>query len=105
MYISEDAIQNKRDTDGVNIWYDRGPLCSYNGLFNFALGARGTGKTFNYKCWAMKSDKPFITHTPIKAAIPSIKNKKTNKSNINFIFFTSTIFIPYFFQIIHIFFS
>lgn len=61
MYIGEDAIQDKGETNDVkNIWYDRGPICSYNGLFNFCLGARGTGKTFNFKCWALSSNNPFI---------------------------------------------
>lgn len=35
------------------IWYSRAPLCSRNALFNFCLGARGVGKTFDYKNWAM----------------------------------------------------
>lgn len=39
-----------------NIWYDRGPALSYNALYTFCLGARGTGKTFNYKCWAITKE-------------------------------------------------
>lgn len=39
----------------VNIWYSRNELLSHNGLFNFTLGARGTGKTFDYKLWACTS--------------------------------------------------
>lgn len=35
------------------IWYNRAPLCSRNALFNFCLGARGVGKTFDFKNWAM----------------------------------------------------
>ena len=60
MYISEDAIQDKRNSNELNIWYDRNPICSYNALLSFALGARGTGKTYAFKKWAMKSDKPFV---------------------------------------------
>ena len=60
MYISENAIQDKGQPNDVSIWYNRGPICSYNGLFNFCLGARGTGKTFDYKTWAITSPTPFI---------------------------------------------
>lgn len=60
MYISEDAVQDKGKSNELNIWYDKGPLCSYNGLFNFAIGARGTGKTFAFKKWALTADRPFI---------------------------------------------
>ena len=37
----------------MGIWYDKGLLCSHNALFNFTLGARGTGKTFCFKLWAL----------------------------------------------------
>lgn len=62
MHISEDAVQDKGKSNVVSssIWYNRGPLCSYNGLFNFCLGARGTGKTFDYKKWAVQSPTPFV---------------------------------------------
>ena len=43
-----------------SIWYDKTPLLSRNGLFNFVLGARGTGKTFEFKKWAIKSDKQTV---------------------------------------------
>ena len=79
MYISENAIQDKGESNVVNIWYDRGPLCSYNGLFNFALGARGTGKTFNYKCWAMKSDKPFMWIRRLQEDIDDLLANGANK--------------------------
>ena len=39
-----------------NIWYDKGGLLSHNSLFFFALGARGTGKTFAFKKWALTKD-------------------------------------------------
>lgn len=38
-----------------NIWYSRNDLLSQNGLFNFTLGGRGVGKTFDFKDWAVKS--------------------------------------------------
>lgn len=61
MHISGNAVQNKGETNELKeIWYNRGPICSYNGLFNFCLGARGTGKTFNFKCWAISSSNPFV---------------------------------------------
>ena len=37
------------------IWYNRNELLSHNGLFNFTIGGRGVGKTFNYKEWAITS--------------------------------------------------
>lgn len=46
---SETSEQNK------NIWYNRSELLSHNGLFNFTLGARGVGKTFSFKLWAVTS--------------------------------------------------
>lgn len=39
--------------DEKEIWYNRAPLCSRNALWNFCLGARGVGKTFNFKDWAI----------------------------------------------------
>lgn len=38
-----------------DIWYSRQELLSHNGLFNFTIGGRGVGKTFNYKEWAINS--------------------------------------------------
>lgn len=43
------------DQDKQKIFYDKTPLLSHNGLFNFCLGARGTGKTFAFKKWALTS--------------------------------------------------
>ena len=36
-----------------DLWYSHGPLASHNGLINFTIGGRGTGKTFDYKRWAL----------------------------------------------------
>lgn len=46
------------DTEGL--WYDRAPLCSRNALWNFCLGARGVGKTFNFKNWAMHKEEQTV---------------------------------------------
>lgn len=46
---SETSDENK------DIWYNRSELLSHNGLFNFTLGARGVGKTFSFKLWAVTS--------------------------------------------------
>lgn len=40
--------------DDKSIWYDKGPLMSRNGFINFVLGARGTGKTYCFKKWALE---------------------------------------------------
>lgn len=42
--------------DNSDIWYSHGPLASHNGLFNLTIGGRGTGKTFDYKKWAINKD-------------------------------------------------
>lgn len=43
-------------TTNENIWYDKTPLLSHNALFNFVLGARGTGKTYCFKKWCVQSE-------------------------------------------------
>lgn len=43
--------------DTTNIYYNRGQLLSYNALFNFVIGERGVGKTYQFKEWAIKDFK------------------------------------------------
>ncbi len=57
------------------IWYDKTPLLSRNGLFNFVLGARGTGKTFAYKKWAIKSDKQTVWVRRYQEDIDDLQSK------------------------------
>lgn len=46
------------------MWYDNGRILSYNKLFNFVIGNRGGGKTFNAKKWCIndykKNGKEFV---------------------------------------------
>ena len=35
------------------MYYSRNDLLSYNALFNFVVGERGTGKTYQFKDWAI----------------------------------------------------
>lgn len=46
------------------MWYDNGRMLSYNKIFNFVIGNRGGGKTFNAKKWCIndykKNGKHFI---------------------------------------------
>ena len=46
------------------MWYDNGRILSYNKIFNFVIGNRGGGKTFNAKKWAIndfkKNGKHFV---------------------------------------------
>lgn len=46
------------------MWYDRGRLLSYNKLFNFVIGNRGGGKTYNAIKWCIndfkKNKKEFV---------------------------------------------
>ena len=58
------ATENKwQIVDDINkanhIWYNKTPLMSRNGFINFVLGARGTGKTYCFKKWAL--EKPMQT--------------------------------------------
>ena len=39
------------------MWYDNTRILSYNKLFNFVIGNRGGGKTFNAKNWCIKDYK------------------------------------------------
>lgn len=45
--------QRAVDSDEQGIYYNKTPLLSFNCLWNAAIGGRGVGKTFNYKCWAL----------------------------------------------------
>ena len=46
------------------MWYDNGRMLSYNKIFNFVIGNRGGGKTFNAKKWCIndykKNGKHFV---------------------------------------------
>ena len=35
------------------MYYSRNDILSYNALFNFVVGERGTGKTYQFKDWAI----------------------------------------------------
>ena len=35
------------------MYYSRNDLLSYNALFNFVVGERGTGKTYQFKDWCI----------------------------------------------------
>lgn len=39
---------------GDSIWYDINRIRSYNRVLNFVVGARGIGKTFGFKKWAVE---------------------------------------------------
>jgi hypothetical protein len=39
------------------MWYDNSRILSYNKIFNFVIGNRGGGKTFNSKMWSIKDFK------------------------------------------------
>lgn len=57
------------------LWYDKGPLMSHNGLINFVLGARGTGKTFAYKSWAIKKEKQTVWVRRYQEDIDDLQDK------------------------------
>jgi hypothetical protein len=40
-----------------SIWYDKSEMLSYNKLFNFVLGPRGDGKSYDMKKWVIKDFK------------------------------------------------
>ena len=35
------------------MYYDKSQLLSYNKLFSFVIGARGIGKTYQFKLWSI----------------------------------------------------
>ena len=37
----------------MSVYYDKSKLLGYNRLFNFVIGARGIGKTYAFKSWAV----------------------------------------------------
>ncbi|MFT0899731.1 phage DNA encapsidation protein [Candidatus Methanoprimaticola sp. MG2] len=65
-----------------SIWYDRGPALSYNALYTFCLGARGTGKTFNYKCWALSKDTQTVWIRRTDEDIKDIANEEKFLSDV-----------------------
>lgn len=38
-----------------SFWYDNTKLLSYNKIYNFVIGNRGGGKSYNAKCWAIRT--------------------------------------------------
>lgn len=44
------------EIDHSKLWYDERKMMSYNALFNFILGGRGTGKTYKFKSRAFNKD-------------------------------------------------
>lgn len=63
------------EIDLKKIYYDKSLLLSKNGLFNFCLGARGTGKTYDFKKWALKSDKETVWVRRYQEDIDDLKDK------------------------------
>lgn len=43
----------------MNKYYDKSQLLGYNKLFSFVIGARGIGKTYQFKSWAISD---YLTH-------------------------------------------
>ena len=79
----------KVESSDKDIWYNRSELLSHNGLFNFTLGARGVGKTFSFKLWAVTSPAQTVWVRryveDIKSLIDLVKNKVKEKYNIDLI--------------------
>lgn len=63
------------EIDKKKIFYDKSLLLSKNGLFNFCLGARGTGKTFAFKSWALTSEKQTVWVRRYQEDIDDLKDK------------------------------
>lgn len=57
------------------IWYSRNELLSKGGLFNFCLGARGTGKTYDYKKFALTSEHEVVWVRRYQEDIDDLKTK------------------------------
>ena len=60
------------------MYYSRNDLLSYNALFNFCVGSRGTGKTYQFKDWAIsdfiKNDNQFVYVRRYKTEFKDIYN-------------------------------
>ena len=60
------------------MYWDIGKPLSYNALFNFIVGARGTGKTYGFKQWAikdfLKTGAQFVYVRRYKQEMKDIKN-------------------------------
>lgn len=60
------------------MYWDIGKPLSYNALFNFIVGARGTGKTYGFKHWAikdfLKSGSQFVYVRRYKQEMKDIKH-------------------------------
>ena len=64
--------------ENTNYYYNRNDLLSYNSLFNFVVGERGTGKTYQFKEWSisdfLKSGKQFVYVRRYKTEFKDITN-------------------------------
>lgn len=62
----------------MGLYWDISKPLSYNALFNFIVGARGTGKTFGFKNWAikdfLKNGSQFVYVRRYKQELKKIKN-------------------------------
>lgn len=60
------------------MYYSRNDLLSYNALFNFVVGERGTGKTYQFKDWAIsdfiKNKNQFVYVRRYKTEFKDISN-------------------------------
>lgn len=60
------------------MYYSRNDLLSYNALFNFVVGERGTGKTYQFKDWAIsdfiKNKNQFVYVRRYKTEFKDIEN-------------------------------
>lgn len=60
------------------MYYNRNDLLSYNSLFNFVVGERGTGKTYQFKDWSisdfLKNKKQFVYVRRYKTEFKDIGN-------------------------------
>lgn len=61
--------------DEGKLWYDEKKMMSYNALFNFILGGRGTGKTFKFKARAFNKDYETIWMRRTEKDIIRLKSK------------------------------
>ena len=64
-----------KEVDPKDVWYSKDKLLSYNSLFYFALGARGTGKTFAFKKWAITKDSQTVWVRRYQEDIDDLQNK------------------------------
>ena len=85
------------DLEHQNIYYDMSKLLSFNKFLNISIGARGLGKSYAAKRWAinnwLKNKKQFVYIRRYKTEFNNIKNEQPTTETSTFVNWDSDIAI------------